>query len=316
MKRHLLVFVLLLAACVPSESPVVQVPTRIALPTETVTATTTQTATATHTPTPTHTATATSTGTASATSTASATITETATRTPTVTPTQTPTPSPTVPQSGIGLLLTAAFQFTPLPTQFQVALPTFTPTSASGGTVGSPGTLAAGTPSAQCQFLPAGGFGQLFVSDPALAGQVGCPVGAPPIAASVLSANQPFERGAMVYVNNPPGVIYVLNADGTFRRYDDTYTAGVDPETTGLTPPTGLLEPVRGFGKVWRTNDPVRTGLGWATANEQGVTATAQDFINGRMLYLPPPARGDILVLVYSAGSPTSGTWRAVAGAF
>jgi hypothetical protein len=35
-------------------------------------------------------------------------------------------------------------------------------------------------------------------------------------------------------------------------------------------PPPGLYQPIRGFGKLWRTHPEVRDRLGWATAPEQG----------------------------------------------
>ncbi|MDX1994666.1 MAG: hypothetical protein SF029_19945 [bacterium] len=319
------VLAVVLSACAGSDTApqAVSVPTRVDLPTETPsntpdipTATATSSATSSHTPTPTDT-----TATPTLTVTPSQTITNTPTRTATNTPTLTATPEPTIAESGVGLLLTLAAQFTPLPTEFQVAVPTYNLATGTPSSIGSPGTPIPGAPVAptpvaggQCQYLPAGGFGQLYLNDPALAGQLGCAIGAPPVAASLLSANQSFERGTMVYVNNPPGYIYVLRADGTFQRFDDTFNPAVDPESTGLTPPAGLQEPVRGIGKVWRTNETVRSGLGWASGGEQGTTATVQDFANGRMLYLP--VRGDIVVLVYAAGSPASGTWRAVPGAF
>jgi len=303
-----LIIVLLVAACGGSDSPVVNVPTRVDLPSATPLPPT-ETPTLTPTPLPvTFTPTVSPTETATISVTPSATITETVTRTPTNTPTFTITPVPTVEVNGLGLLLTQAALFTPLPTQFQIVAP-LQPTVPAG--IGSPGTLPAPT---QCQYLPAGGFGQLYTSDTTLAAQLGCPIGAPPVAASLAAAGQSYERGAMIYINNPPGVIYVLNSDGTFQRYDDAYVDGVDPVNGGQTPPSGLQDPQRGFGKVWRTNDPVRTALGWATNSEQGATATVQDFAQGRMLYLP--IRGDILVLIYSGGNPAAGTWRSVAGQF
>ena len=93
-----------------------------------------------------------------------------------------------------------------------------------------------------------------------------------------------------------------------------TSNPSVDPESGGLAPPAGLLEPIRGFGKVWRENQAVQDALGWATGIEQGNVATAQDFSNGRMLYIP--VRGEILILIYSGGVSSAGTWRAVPGQF
>ena len=41
--------------------------------------------------------------------------------------------------------------------------------------------------------------------------------------------------------------------------------------------PDGLTMPVSGFGKVWGNFPDVRTGLGWATAAEQGYTANIEE---------------------------------------
>lgn len=233
----------------------------------------------------------------------SATITDTPTRTPTQ------TASPTQPPSAVNLLAQLALEATVLPTQFQAPPPPI------GSTVVPPpgSVLATPLPATQCQFLPSGGFGLLIINEPALPTQIGCPVGAPPVTASLASAAQTFERGAMVWVSGSPGVIYVLFNNGTFLRFDDTFVAGVDPESGGQTPPSGLLEPVRGFGKVWRTSDAVRSGLGWATSPETATNAIVQDFERGRMLHLP--SRADILILTYQTG-PTAGLWRAVPGQF
>jgi hypothetical protein len=151
-----------------------------------------------------------------------------------------------------------------------------------------------------------GGFATAYSSDPSLNTLIGCAQGT---SVTLTSAVQIFERGSMVWLQGP---IFVLYSDGRFQRFDDTYVAGVDPESGGEAPPTGLFEPLRGFGKVWRGNPDVRNGLGWGTAPESGNQATQQRFDRGWMIFLPQ--RGDILVLA-EEGSGLSGTWRAVAGA-
>ena len=178
----------------------------------------------------------------------------------------------------------------------------------SGGIVTTPEV------SAQCQYLPPGGFGLLYTNDASLATALGCPVGAPPVTASVESASQTYEHGAMAWINVSSGVIFVLFDDGTFQRFDDTYNDAVDPVSGGEIPPAGLTEPVRGFGKVWRSNEAVRSRLGWATTGEGGGTAITQDFAHGQMLYLP--SRADILVLIFEGASVTSGTWQSFPGRF
>jgi hypothetical protein len=70
---------------------------------------------------------------------------------------------------------------------------------------------------------------------------------------------------------------------------------------------------VRGFGKVWRANSDVRSGLGWALAPEAGGNAAMQRFERGWMLDLSQ--RGDVLVLIEDPGG-LSGTWQSLPGGF
>lgn len=255
--------------------------------------------------------------TASATLTPTTTLTSTITVTPSMTITDTPspsvtatftitmTPTETLEPNPLNFLAQMGLDATVLPQSFIATSP------AQAAPVAPNGTPAA---SSTCQFTPPGGFGVLVSTNPALTAQIGCPVGAPPETTSRNGALQGYERGSMIWIGDPVGSIYVLYADGTFARYDDTFSPGVDPEMGGETPPEGLVEPIRGFGKIWREQAGVREGIGWATGGESGDVATTLDFTNGRMIYLP--GRGDILVLAYTGGNPASGTWQAIPGQF
>ncbi|MFQ6102407.1 MAG: hypothetical protein ACE5OS_14435 [Anaerolineae bacterium] len=97
------------------------------------------------------------------------------------------------------------------------------------------------------------------------------------------AAEQPFEHGRMLWLekadaDNPvlEGVIFVFYADGRCERHDDTWTEGMPESDPAFVPPAGLLQPIRGFGKLWRENADVRDRLGWATAPEQGFDTTWQ----------------------------------------
>ena len=100
-----------------------------------------------------------------------------------------------------------------------------------------------------------------------------CPVGE---ATQVAGAFQSFQGGYMFW-RGDTGEIYVLLAGGfpSLQRYQDTWAEG-ETFDVGESPPAGLYQPVRGFGKVWATQPGVRNQLGWATAEERGYTMTVQ----------------------------------------
>jgi hypothetical protein len=94
--------------------------------------------------------------------------------------------------------------------------------------------------------------------------------------------------------------ICVLYADGNWAIYADAWTPdkpGSDPE---IVPPAERLQPVRGFGLVWRTQPGVRDKLGWALRAEEGQPAPVQEFERGAMIRI-----GNLTyVLVTSGGQP------------
>jgi serine/threonine-protein kinase len=266
---------------------------------------------ASYTPTPSPTNAATATPTATVTFTPSSTITQTATRTATRTPLPTPVPNlllNLMRTAAVATILPATFQITP-----GIGGTPFAGFETPGGPVapGGPTSIAVTAIASQCPTVP-GGFGVALANNPTLASQLGCAVGLTPIVITRQAASQTFERGAMIYLSGTPGQIYALYNNGTYQRFDDTYNPATDPVSGAQTPPAGLIEPVRGFGKVWRNNDGVRSALGWGTTAEAGTNAGSMDFQRGQMIYLP--TRGDILVLIPDPGNPAAGTWRAVPG--
>ena len=256
--------------------------------------------------------------------TATLTVTPSLTNTETPTPTLTATPSETPEMNALMQLALLAAQATVLPQDFLPTAPppapptttpyifTLTPAPFVVTATTAPG-LATPLPATQCQYLPPGGFGMIIIAEPDLVNQIGCPIGTPPTTASFPGASQLFQGGSMIWVDEQTNVIYAFYSNGTFHRFDDTFDPAIDPESGGETPPEGLLEPVRGFGKVWRGFELTRTSLGWALADESGITVVAQDFTQGRMLYIE--ARSEILILTYQ-GNPMIGLWRSVAGSF
>jgi hypothetical protein len=98
------------------------------------------------------------------------------------------------------------------------------------------------------------------------------------------AAQQQFEHGFMIWhavtqpdETAPGGTIYVFYDDGKCEQFDDTWQANEPEYDPALTPPEGLYQPVRGFGKAWRENEGIREKLGWAVASEQGFTGIWQD---------------------------------------
>jgi hypothetical protein len=252
----------------------------------------------------------------------SLTITPTITPTPSLTFTPSPTPTETPDLGALGLLALDAEDATFLPVVLRVPPPTLTVWAATAqaqiaAALNPPPTLAPPTapPGIICPFPPPPSLSALLSRDPTLLPALGCPFGAPPVPTPISGAWQFFERGAMVFLAGSPGQIFVITNDGRFRRFDDTFTPGVDPESGGEVPPAGLIEPVRGFGKVWRTNPDVRLALGWAVVPETGGALTLSVFQRGRAVALV--ARGETLVLVDDSGAlGFFGTWRVLLGIF
>jgi hypothetical protein len=222
-------------------------------------------------------------------------------QTPVIAATRVASPTPAITDTP-----TLTPSFTPAPT----LTPSFTPTNTS--VPGSTLPPAGGCPP------PAGGFGLIYMSDPALQAALGCATShhpdITPDAWSVQTAFQPYENGLMLWSARlgwyEQSVIYVLFNDGTYRRYNDTWQEGVDPESGGETPPDGLVEPARGFGKVWRSNPDVRGALGWALSPESGGEGQMQLFTGGEMLFVSQVGQ----TYIFLHGPPAS--WRTSATPF
>lgn len=125
---------------------------------------------------------------------------------------------------------------------------------------------------------------------------------------NVRMAVQPFERGAMLWMegfaDRMPNIIWVVFYDNqrgslVWRNYIDDWREGM-PVSGGEKPPTGLYEPIRGFGKIWREDASLRNTLGWAAAPETADSGHFQYFQSGaNMLYR---ASVDRVYLLYGDG--------------
>ncbi len=146
----------------------------------------------------------------------------------------------------------------------------------------------------RCCTLPEGVFRDIWQDDPQRQAELGCPVsGHPrvlPAAWEVQTSFQPFEHGAMIWSDHTGWygvrIIFVLHPDGTYQQFFDSYDPSVDPVSGGESPPAGLVEPILGFGKVWREEPGVREALGWATAPESPGAGRYQIFSGGDMIWL------------------------------
>jgi hypothetical protein len=108
--------------------------------------------------------------------------------------------------------------------------------------------------------------------------------------------------------------VLVLYNDGTFARYNDTWTEDQPVDDPNITAPNGLFQPVRGFGKVWRETPGVRDRLGWATNAEQGSTGAYQRFDYGTMVQLDNT--NQIYVFYGDLYWQSTGTWQVFPNSF
>lgn len=198
---------------------------------------------------------------------------------------------------------------------FQRRVLTYSPDNAPGwkvemGNVGAQYyTWRYENPGLTCLRVPVRGFGRVWADHRNVQQSLGCPQQYPPFdkEIAVQTAYQPFEHGTMLWISRTTYVqeklIYVFFDDGNFQQFDDTWKEG-QPVSGGLTPPQGLYEPQRGFGKVWRegTGARVRERLGWATAPEKGGDGAYQRFNTGEMYWTA--AADKIFVLYGTVNGP------------
>jgi hypothetical protein len=74
------------------------------------------------------------------------------------------------------------------------------------------------------------------------------------------------------------GMIYVIYDGGNWQEYQDRFVEG-QMEKKGYDPPSGMLEPIRGFGKVWRESlGGPQASIGWALSRERASQVKVQPF--------------------------------------
>lgn len=111
----------------------------------------------------------------------------------------------------------------------------------------------------------------LFPSDALQATLAALPPATPDVAI-YSSVFQSFQGGAMMYIAELRQIWVLVETPGKrggpYYRFDDLFVQGDTEEIAGLSVPEGLLQPHRGFGRIWREQPGLRAQLGWATDYE------------------------------------------------
>lgn len=186
------------------------------------------------------------------------------------------TPEPTA-QSTLEPTNYTAFSstFTPIPTPTKRPTSTSTPKAISTTTPKATPTTtptATSTPSPTIEpvcVVPGGVFKNLWQN---YKKQLGCPIQNNPQLITV--AEQYFENGTMFWWKHVDThyVVYQKGAlSGTYQVFPDTWIEGEPMTSCNVSsPPSGLLQPLRGFGRVWCALGAENASLGWALAQESG----------------------------------------------
>ena len=117
-----------------------------------------------------------------------------------------------------------------------------------------------------------------------------------PIIGAIYVAEQRFEGGWMFWLQ-PNQQIWLLTVNDKDEHiwsiYNDTYVDGAVEFDPDIVAPEGQLQPIRGFGKLWRENLEVRGAIGWALGDELGHTTRYEyhhgGFIDSNNAYVPEP---------------------------
>jgi hypothetical protein len=112
-----------------------------------------------------------------------------------------------------------------------------------------------------------------FVADSDAQNQSTCPKSHAEVFAA---AYQRFEHGFMLWdTSGDYGNVILVMFDSGYSSWAVDDWAGEDI-VFGETAPDGLLQPVRGFGKIWVENQQIQEQLGWAIAEEQAYNMSRQ----------------------------------------
>lgn len=115
-------------------------------------------------------------------------------------------------------------------------------------------------------------------------------------------------RPAPSVTSSPTGIRKATATPTTTMQPKVTPGKGTPTATIVATPTPGgcLLLPVRGFGKVWHDNAPVRARIGCATRSEDTIDPAAEQHFQGGYMFW----KGDThMIYVFVGDSEKSGVW-------
>jgi hypothetical protein len=137
-----------------------------------------------------------------------------------------------------------------------------------------------------------------------------------PTTGQIQIAEQVFEKGRMLWIQ-PRQQIWVMQETtpgrGKWLILDDTYKDGELESDPAIIPPDQKYQPERGFGKLWRTNQDIRSALGWGITPEFGYVSNYEYHPGGTVEALAPGYH--ILYSLYQEKfrfNETDGTWEKV----
>ena len=152
----------------------------------------------------------------------------------------------------------------------------------AGGATGAIPVAPQGQPVASdgnCPIPIAGAFSAAYTTNQSLQ-NFGCPRDA---GVSTALVTQRFERGRMFWRDTRQ--IVVMSDAQTFWRVPDTWDETQPADDPSLSPPEGAIQPVRGFGLVWRSSDTYQNALGWARGPEFPIASFWQEFDGGSLFF-------------------------------
>ena len=166
---------------------------------------------------------------------------------PTLVPTATPVPPSATPVPPPATATPKPPTHTPVPPTH-----TFTPTPTTP------------PPPPTCAFDAQGLFAGLWQT---YRDQLGCPATKKP--QGIQDAEQAFQNGHMFW-RQDNDYAYAVYKNGTYQAFTDKWHEGDPDYSCAASPPPGLVQPKRGFGKVWCELGGASAAIGWGLGDEAG----------------------------------------------